>query len=301
MSLTAGTTVRLGTVREVPPNGFLLSDGERTVLLPYGEIAGDRPNPGDEVEVFLFHDTLDRLTATMRKPLLQLGGAARLKVADVHPRLGCFLEMGLGRQLLLPNAELPRERELRPRPGDELYVRMTHDKSGRIIAELAEEADLAKLAVPAPAAWFNRTVRGWVTRHAGAGAFAFVEDEALRAGVLGLIPAFEQTRPLRLGEAFEARVTYVRDDGRVNLSMRPRKEIGREEDAARILDFLRGRSTGAMPYSDETPPDIIRDRFGISKAAFKRALGKLMKEGVVRQEGGWTYLNDQQDQPDSRD
>lgn len=297
MSLAAGTTVRLKTVREAPPNGFILTDGEGTVLLPYGEIVGARPQAGDEVDVFLFHDTLDRLTATTRRPLLQLGGVARLKAADAHPRFGCFLEMGLGRQLLLPNAELPRERELRPRPGDELFVRMTHDKSGRIIAELAGEADLERLAVPAPAAWFNRTVRGRVTRHAKAGAFVFAEDETLRAGVLGLIPHGEQTRPLRLGEAFEARVTYVREDGRVNLSMRPRKEIGREEDAARILGYLRSRSTGAMPYSDETPPEIIRRKFGISKSAFKRALGKLMREGIVRQEGSWTYLNEQQNQP----
>lgn len=301
MSLTAGTTVRLETVREAPPNGFILSDGGRSVLLPYGEIAGERPKPGDLVEVFLFHDTLGRLTATTRKPLLELGGVARLTVADAHPRYGCFLEMGLGRQLLLPLAELPKERELRPLPGDELFVRMTHDKSGRIIAALAEEAELAKLAVPAPAAWFNRTVRCRVTRHSRIGAFVFVEDEALRSGVLGLVPASEQTRKLRLGEAFEARVTYVRDDGRVNLSMRPRKEIGREEDAASILEVLRGRGTGAMPYSDETPPDVIQRKFGISKAAFKRALGKLMKEGVVRQEGGWTYLNEEQDQPERRD
>jgi hypothetical protein len=295
MSLTAGATVRLETVREAPPNGFFLSDGERTVLLPYGEIAGERPKPGDAVDVFLFHDTHGRLTATTRVPLIRLGEIARLSVADVHPRYGCFLEMGLGRQLLLPMAELPRERELRPRPGDELYVRLAHDKSGRLVAAPAEEADLAKLAVPAPAAWLNRTVRCRVTRLAGPGAFVIAEDETLRAGVLGLIPESERTRPLRLGEALEARVTFVRDDGRVNLSMRPRKEIGREEDAERILAELRGRDSGAMPYSDETPPDIIRRKFGISKAAFKRALGKLMKEGAVRQEGGWTYLNDRQD------
>jgi hypothetical protein len=295
MSLTAGEIVRLETVRESPPNGFILSDGERTVLLPYGEIVGERPKPGDRVEAFLFHDTLGRLTATTRKPLLRLGEVAKLAVADVHPRYGCFLEMGLGRQLLLPAAELPRERELRPRPGDELYVRMAHDKSGRIIAALAEEADLAKLAVPAPAAWFNRTVRCRVTRLSRVGAFVFAEAESPRLGVLGLIPASEQTRPPRLGEALEARVTFVRNDGRVNLSMRPRKEIGREEDAERILAWLRSRDSGAMPYSDETPPDIIQRKFGISKAAFKRALGKLMKEGVVRQEGGWTYLNEQQD------
>jgi len=300
MSLKAGTTVRLKTLRESPPNGFMLTDGKDSVLLPYGEIAGERPNPGDIVEVFLFHDTRDRLTATTRRPLLALGEVVRLRVADEHPRLGCFLEIGLGRQLLLPASELPRARELRPKPGDELFVRMAHDKSGRIIAALAEETDLEKLAVPAPSAWFNRTVRGHVTRLAAAGAFAFVEDEALRAGVMGLVPKSEQTRPHRLGESFEARVTFVRGDGRVNLSMRPRKEIGREEDAERILAYLRSRGTGAMPYSDETPPGIIRDKFGISKAAFKRAIGKLMKEGLVRQEDGWTRLNDQPDPSGTR-
>lgn len=88
---------------------------------------------------------------------------------------------------------------------------------------------------------------------------------------------------LRLGEEVKVRVTLVREDGRVNLAMSPRKEVGRDEDADRLIAFLKERPGGGMPYSDATPPDIIKQRFGISKSAFKRAMGKLMKEGLVTQ------------------
>jgi hypothetical protein len=74
--------------------------------------------------------------------------------------------------------------------------------------------------------------------------------------------------------------------------MRPPKETGRLEDAERLLSFLRERPGGGMPYSDETPADLILKRFGMSKSAFKRALGKLMKDGLVTQKGNWTYLRE---------
>ncbi|MNW04068.1 hypothetical protein D3C71_2000990 [compost metagenome] len=86
---------------------------------------------------------------------------------------------------------------------------------------------------------------------------------------------------MRVGEEVKVRVTHVREDGRVNLSMKQLKQIGRDEDSERLLEMLRQREGGGMPYSDQTPADIIAKRFGISKAAFKRALGKLMKEGLV--------------------
>ncbi|MNL59031.1 MarR family protein [compost metagenome] len=81
--------------------------------------------------------------------------------------------------------------------------------------------------------------------------------------------------------------------------MAQRKEVGRDMDSTRILEFLQNRPGGAMPYSDATPPDIIKQRFGISKSAFKRALGKLMKEGLITQKESWTYLaQDAKSQPD---
>lgn len=105
-----------------------------------------------------------------------------------------------------------------------------------------------------------------------------------------MIHSSERSRLLRLGEQIEARVSHIREDGRVNLAMTQRKEIGRDVDSAALLEFLHSRPGGAMPYSDATPPEIIKQRFGISKSAFKRAMGKLMKEGLITQKENWTYL-----------
>lgn len=290
MSLTAGTTQTLQVAREVSPYGYFLSDGEAEVLLHYTELTGSKPRVGDSVEAFIYFDSEDRLAATMKKPLLQLGELARLRVADVHPKLGCFLEMGLGRQLLLPLSELPEAVPYRPLPGDEVFVVMKHDKIGRLVAKLALEEDLAPLVFPAPEAWRNSWVEGWVTKTLQMGSFVLVDGGVVGFGVYGFIPSAERTKPLRLGERVRARVTFVREDGRINLSMTPRKEVGRVEDAERILAFLKERPNGAMPYSDETEADIIKQRFGISKSAFKRALGKLMREGLVTQKGSWTHL-----------
>ncbi|ALS27245.1 RNA-binding protein [Paenibacillus sp. 32O-W] len=292
MSLTAGEVRKLKVAREVPPYGYFLSDGMSDVLLHYSEIVGDRPKPGDEVSVFIYHDTEDRLAATMKTPLIRLGELARLRVADVHPRLGCFLEMGLGRQLLLPQSELPERREYRPQPGDELFVMLTHDKAGRLLAKLAREEDLAPKTFAVPAAWRGRWIEGWVTKTLQIGSFVLIDGDVVGFGAYGMIPDAERSRTLRLGERVQARITYIRPDGRANLAMAPRKEVARVEDADRILAFLRERPSGSMPYSDETPADIIKQKFGISKSAFKRALGKLMREGRVTQQGSWTYLSD---------
>ncbi|RIX59420.1 RNA-binding protein [Paenibacillus nanensis] len=290
MSLTAGQTYTLKVSREVSPYGFFLSDGETEVLLHYTELVGSKPGIGNTVEAFIYYDSEDRIAATMKKPLLQLGELARLQVVDVHPRLGCFLEMGLSRHLLLPLSELPENIQFRPLPGDEVFVIMKHDKAGRLIAKLAFEEDLAPLVFQAPATWRNTWVEGWVTKTLQMGSFVIIDGGVVGFGAYGLIPSSERTRALRLGERVRARVTFIREDGRVNLSMTERKEVGRLEDSERLLAFLKERPNGGMPYSDETEADIIKQRFGISKSAFKRALGKLMKDGLVTQKGSWTYL-----------
>ncbi|WP_246131865.1 CvfB family protein [Paenibacillus hemerocallicola] len=289
--LEAGTVAKLQVAREVPPNGFFLTNGTRDVLLHYSEIVGS-VKPGDEVEAFLFHDTEDRLSATMKKPNIRLGEIGLLEVADIHPRFGCFLEMGLGRQLLLPASELPESKELHPKPGDRVYVMLNHDRQGRMTAKLAGEKELTALAFRAPDSWKNSWVDAIVYKPLQMGTFVVCEGGVLGFGAIGMVHEKERTRPLRLGERVNVRVVFVREDGRVNLSTRQPKQVGRVEDADRILAFLRDRPNGAMPYSDETPADVIASKFGISKAAFKRALGKLMKEGLITQQGSWTHLKE---------
>lgn len=293
MTLEAGTFVPMQVAREVSPYGYFLSDGTQDVLLHYSEAAGE-VRVGETLRVFLFHDTEDRLSATMRTPLIELGKLALLVIVDMHPRLGCFLEMGLGRNLLLPVRELPELESLRPIVGEKVYVVMAHDKSGRLIAKLAGEQELEPLSVRAPDSWKNRWVEARVYNPLRMGSFVLCDAGLLGFGVIGMIHETERTRMLRLGESVQARVTFVREDGRVNLSMKPRKEVGREDDSEKLLEFLRTCPDGVMPYSDKTSADIIAQRFQMSKSAFKRAIGKLMRENIVYQEGGMTYLKKQE-------
>ncbi|KRE52095.1 S1 RNA-binding domain-containing protein [Paenibacillus sp. Soil724D2] len=296
MRMEAGSLVTLEVAREVPPNGYFLTDGQQDVLLPYAEIVG-KIQPGEHVEAFMFHDTQDRLMATMKRPLLLMGEVGLLEVVDIHPRFGYFLEMGLGRNLLLPYRHVPELEELRPQVGDKVFATLAHDRQGRLIAKLALEEDLAPLCVRAPSSWSNQWVKARVYRPLQIGTFVICEAGVLGYGVIGLIAAPERTRLLRVGEMVEVRVAFVREeDGRVNLSMRLPKEKGRDEDAETILSVLQERPGNAMPFSDKTPADVIKDRFGLSKAAFKRALGKLMKDGLIYQEDDWTYLKQEETQ-----
>ncbi len=289
--MEAGTTEKLQVAQETQ-HGFILTNGAGRVLLPFPEALGRELKAGDTVDAFLYHDSEDRLTATLREPLLHFGELGRLMVADIHPKLGCFLEIGLPRHVLLPAGELPLDTKYRPVEGDEVYVVLDRDKSGRLLARAAKEDAISKRVFRAPSDWRNRWVDGWVYHTLRTGTFVVCEGGVLGFGAIGYIPDHERTKTLRVGEKVHARVTFVREDGHVNLSMRQRKEVGRMEDSDRLLAFLRERPNKAMPYSDETPSDIISQKFGISKSAFKRAIGKLMKEGLVEQEGSWTRLTE---------
>lgn len=235
---------------------------------------------GDQVKVFLYRDPRGRITATMRLPKVKEGDLARLKVAAAT-KMGIFLDMGTDKGLLLPFAEMKG----RPKPGETIWVEIYRDKSGRLAATMEIEGLLNRRSKPATALKRGDHVTGTVFEQTEDGSFLWTENEHV-----AFLHKDERIRELRIGDDITARVVYVRDDGRINVSMRPVKEEGRVMDAERILDYLKQRESGRMPYADGSPPEIIKDRFGISKAAFKRALGKLIKEGYVEQKEGWTYL-----------
>jgi predicted RNA-binding protein (virulence factor B family) len=288
--LEAGTVVTLRVGKELAPYGYFLTDGEQEVLLHYTQVVGE-VQVDDDLDVYLYHDSQDRLSATMKHAFLKLGEVGLLEVVDIHPRFGSFLEMGLGRHLLLPFREQPELKELRPIIGDKVYVVLSHDRQGRLIAKLAGEDELVPLAFHAPTAWKNQWVTARVYKPLQLGSFVVCEGGILGGfGAIGMIHSTERTELLRLGQQVQVRVIFVREDGRANLSMRPLKEVGRDEDADTILEYLKLQPNQAMPYSDETSVEIIMEKFKISKSAFKRALGKLMRNGLIVQKENWTYL-----------
>ncbi|WP_058301973.1 CvfB family protein [Gorillibacterium timonense] len=289
MTIEAGQVLTLRVAKEVPPYGYFVTDGTREVLLHYTEKTRDI-KPGESVKVFLYYDTEDRLSATMKEPLIRLNEVALLTVVDIHPRIGTFLDMGLGRNLLLPFSEQPELVELRPLKGDRVWVVLAHDRQGRLVAKLAGEKELIPLSIPAPTSWLNKWLDARVYKPLQMGTFVVIDGGVAGFGAIGMIHTSERTRMLRVGEAVKVRPVFIREDGRANVSMRESKEKGREEDSTKVLELLKARPGGAMPYSDSTQADIIMTKFGISKGAFKRALGKLMKDGLIEQRENWTYL-----------
>ncbi|MFM1653446.1 S1 RNA-binding domain-containing protein [Brevibacillus sp. B_LB10_24] len=280
--LQAGTVATMEVVRTAA-FGYFLSDQQTEVLLHHNE-ATRQLTQGERVEVFLYHDHQNRLAATMKMPFVSLGEYGWLEVVDVNPRMGVYLHNGIAKDLLLFMDDLPKLRDEWPRAGDKLLVTLQLDKRGRLAAKLAGEEEIGKIAVPADSDLMNKWLEGTVYKVIGSGAFVLTEGEHIL-----FVHRDEMTSPLRLGEDVSCRVSYVREDGRLNGSMRARKEQRYSEDAAQLLRYMTSRG-GAMPYTDDTPAEIIKEKFGISKAAFKRALGKLLKERMIEQEPGWTHL-----------
>lgn len=286
--LEAGTVVQLYGAREVP-FGYFLTDGEEDVLLHHTEVP-DGFDPQQEQTVFLYQDHEGRLAATLKIPEIRKGHFGWAEVVEVKENLGVFIHIGLTKDILVSKDDLPELPRLWPARGDRLYCTLKTDKKNRLFGMLATEENIRRLATPADKNLFNKNVKGTVYRLLMEGSNIITEE-----GYLGFIHHSERTREPRLGEMVEGRVIGVKEDGSINISLLPRVHEAIDEDAERIYSYLVGRG-GNMPYWDKSLPQDIKDRFQMSKGSFKRALGKLMKEGKVIQKDGWTHLTEKADQ-----
>ena len=240
-------------------------------------------NIGDEVEVFLYLDPKRKLTASMRVPKMREGQIARLKVINVS-RDGAFVDVGAERGIFMPYAGMRG----RPQIGEVVWAKLYTDKSGRLAVTMEVEDEMRRASQPAKGVKKGQMVKGAIYNYTDAGAFLFSEERYIV--FIANKEMNPQARP-RVGEVVTARVTYIRHDGRLNASLKESKEKALITDAEKIMELLQNRN-GKMPYSDESSPEVIRDKFGISKAAFKRALGHLLRENRIVEEDGWTYLKE---------
>ncbi|MET3695927.1 hypothetical protein SAMN05877753_102542 [Bacillus oleivorans] len=279
--LEAGTVVRLQAEREAP-FGYFLTDGEESVLLHQNE-AAEEIELGQEVTVFLYHDKQGRLAATMKIPVIQNGRYGWAEVVGAVKTLGVFVNIGITKDILVSLDDLPLLENLWPKEGDKLFLSLKSDRNGRLFGRLATEDIIRQISRKAPESMKNQNVSGRVYRLLKVGSFILTDD-----GFRGFIHESERAEEPRLGELVKGRVIGVKDDGSLNLSLIPRAHEKMDKDSETILSFMESRN-GAMPYSDKSQPDDIELRFGMSKAAFKRALGRLMKANKVVQKDGWTY------------
>ena len=236
---------------------------------------------GQEVKVFLYTDPKGRLTASMRLPQMREGQVARVTVINTT-KDGAFVDIGAERGIFMPHAG----RRGNVKRGDKVWVKLYRDKSDRLAVTMEVEDELRRASKPATEAKVGDTVVGSVYNITDEGAFLFTKER-----YIAFMNKDEMVQRPKVGEEISARITYLRDDGRINVSMRPLKQEAMGEDSEKILALLRTRG-GKMPYSDETSPEVIKEKFNISKAAFKRAMGRLLRDGLIEQREGWTYLKE---------
>ncbi len=249
--------------------GFYLGEdtGSRhQILLPKRD-APEGLNIDDELEVFVYKDSEDREIATAAKVPVTIGGLAVLRVKEVSS-IGAFLDWGLMKDLFLPY----KEQTARIAAGDEVLVTLYVDKSSRLCATM-KVYDILSSNSPYKK---DDAVEGIVYEIIDAfGAFVAVDNK-----YSALIPVKELYKPLKVGEKISARIINVREDGKLTLSLRAKSYLQMDNDSEIILKLLK-EAGGFLPYNDSTNAEIIKTDLHMSKNAFKRAIGKLYKNGAI--------------------
>lgn len=240
-------------------------DSEESVLLPKKQVP-ENAKPGDVLDVFLYKDSADRPIATTKKPLLTAGEVGKLRIQEVT-KIGAFLDIGLERDVLLPF----RERAGELKPGETVLAALYVDKSNRLAATMR----IYPYLKTAEGIVEDEEVTGTVYEIRDMGIFVAVRDR-----YFGFIPRPEAYGTYKIGEEISARVTRIRTDGKLDLSPRKKSYLQIYEDADRIFLALK-QAGGQLPYGDKSDPGEIRSVFGMSKSAYKRALGHLLKEDKI--------------------
>ncbi|WML43347.1 S1-like domain-containing RNA-binding protein [Neobacillus sp. PS3-40] len=270
------------TVARVAAFGYFLTDGNEDVLLHKNETKQEY-EIDESIDVFLYTDSEGRLSASTFIPEISVGKYGWVKVTDTNPGLGVFLDIGVQKDILLGVQDLPVHRSVWPAIGDMVYMTLRADRNYLLYARLASDQVIQSISTEATSQEFNKNVQGYIYRTAKVGSWIYTLE-----GFKGFIHESQRLKEPRLGEKVEGRVVDVKVDGTINVSLLARKEESLDQDAERIYEYLMSRN-GAMPYTDKSTPEDIQDRFQLSKGAFKRALGTLMKQGKVYQDDSWTY------------
>lgn len=247
--------------------GVYLTDGTDKVLLPKKQVP-ENAKIGDEVSVFVYKDSKDRLIATTTTPKLTLGQYGVLTVSQVN-KVGAFMDWGLEKDLFLPFKEMTRQ----PSEGDEIIVRVYIDKSERLCASMKGIYDLLSKKPPYQVG-DEVEARIYEFGH-DFGTFVALEDK-----YSAMIPRHEDVSKYRIGDVIMVRVTGIKEDGKCDVTIRDKAYVQMEDDAEALLDLIDSYA-GVLPFTEKASPEVIKRETGLSKAAFKRAIGRLYKERKI--------------------
>lgn len=264
-----GEYQELTYIKKVDFGIYLAESGEseERVLLPAKQVPEDC-KVGDKIPVFLYKDSKDRLIATTNEPKISIGEYAPLEVKEIG-KIGAFLDWGLEKDLFLPYKQMTA----RVQAGDEVLVSMYIDKSKRLCATMRGLYDLLSKESPYKK---DDVVTGRVYEFSdNFGTFVAVDDK-----YSARIPRYEDNSFLKIGDVIEAKVTEVKEDGKLDLTIREKAYIQMDSDSEKIMELLDSYA-GVLPFSEKASPEVIKRETGLSKNAFKRAIGHLYKERKI--------------------
>lgn len=264
-----GKVQKLRVASKTPKGIYLKSKYDvRKVFLPTDQIESEVSTElGDEVVAFVYKDVNDNLVATTKKPKITMDKLVELNVVD-NTKFGAFLDWGLPKDLLLPT----KEQRGRISKGKKVLVGLFIDKKDHLCATM----DIYKLLSDESPFRENDTAYGRIYAvKPDMGALVAVEDK-----YHGLIPKHELFGDIVIGDKVELRVTKVREDGKLYLSMRQKAYKQMDQDAQVIIKKLK-EEDGTLGLNDNSDAEVIKKKLGMSKRAFKRAIGRLLKEGKI--------------------
>jgi predicted RNA-binding protein (virulence factor B family) len=265
-----GKIQKLTVIRKAPIGLYLNSKENQdsdAILLPNNQ-APPEIEIGAAIEVFVYRDSEDRMIATAKRPKLTIGELALLQVVETT-NIGAFLDWGLEKDLFLPF----REQRDQVVPGGTYLVGLYIDKSNRLSAT-TKIANLLSSESPYKQ---NDRVRGTIySINPALGAFVAVDNQ-----YHGMIPVKELYGNFTEGDQVEVRIKKIQSDGKLELSVRNPAKNEIEGDAAKIMERLAANG-GTLPLNDHSAPERIKTELSMSKAAFKRAVGRLLKEGAIK-------------------
>lgn len=246
--------------------GVYLGTGEEKVLLPKKQVP-EETEIGDALEVFIYRDSSDRLIATTNTPRLTLGEVVVLKVKDVT-KIGAFLDWGLEKDLFLPFKEQTHPVE----KGMEVPCMLYVDKSNRLCGTMKVYNHLG-------------IASGYQKDDQVCGIVYEIKPDmgalvAIDFRYHGMIPNNELFGNVKMGDVVVGRVVKIREDGKLNISIREKAYLQMDKDAQVILQYIADNG-GSIPFNDHASPELIKAKLGMGKNAFKRAVGRLLKERKI--------------------
>ncbi|MGG0642355.1 S1-like domain-containing RNA-binding protein [Sporosarcina gallistercoris] len=282
-NLLAGTIQNVRVLERDGSRWSLELDG--TEMYMNASEAPETLQAGDTAEVFLFMNRRGELAASMQLPHMTMGTYGWARVLRVDDKFGAYVDIGAAFEVLVNKADLPHVRKLWPKIDDALYMTLRTDPAGTIFGRLATEERVLDVIGIAEKWRMNDNLTARPYRLLPVGAFLLSIPDNYRI----FIHESEMAAEPRLGEELNVRIIDVQDDGTLNGSLLPRKQERLDDDAEMIFAYLQ-ETNGKMPFTDKSTPEEIEEMFSLSKGAFKRALGRLMKDGRIEQRDGWTSI-----------